>query len=73
MIDLLAKKTATGDLYIDMAVRHLAAHEWGQAKLAIERAIAKGQLSDPHKAQNLLRNVCTKLGVCSENKRETIW
>ena len=63
MMDLLSKKTNSGDLYVNLAERDLECHEWGQAKMAIEKGIAKGGLVEPDKAVRLLRDVCHRMGV----------
>ena len=63
MIDILSRKSATGDLYVTLARRHLESHEWGQAKIAVEKGIAKGRLSDPGQAGELLRDICYRLGI----------
>ncbi len=63
MIDVLSRKVAAGDLYINLARRHLANHEWGEARIAVEKGIAKGRLSDPRQAGRLLRDICSRLGI----------
>ena len=57
MIDLLARKSLGGDIYINKAKLHLAKHEWGLARLAIEQALAKGGLDERHEAETLLKDV----------------
>lgn len=63
MIDFLSRKTASGDLYINLAVQYLGQNEWGMAKKAVEDGFAKGCLSEPEKAQALLEDICCRLGV----------
>lgn len=65
MLQLLSKKTASGDLYISLARQHLKNHEWGLAKVAIEEGMAKGRLSDPDKACKLLQDICKRMGIIS--------
>jgi len=72
MIQLLANKSPSGDLYITLAGRYLADHEWGEAKKVIEQAITKGRLSDPDKAYKLLQVVCTRLGKKCGRKAEKV-
>lgn len=55
MLDLVARKSNKGDLYLNLAKSHLRRHEWGLARLAIEEALSKGHLSDPTQAKHLLR------------------
>ena len=57
MIDLLAQKSLGGNIYINKAKLHLAKHEWGLARLAIEEAMAKGGLDERHEAEALLQDV----------------
>ena len=57
MIDLLAQKSLGGDIYINKAKLHLAKHEWGLARFAIEEAMAKGGLEARHEAETLLQDV----------------
>jgi len=61
MIDLLSKKTASGALYLNIAMRHLRNHEWGLARKAVEDAIAKGGLSAPVQARTLLSEIQDRL------------
>ncbi len=63
MLDLLCRKSTCGDLEVNLARHHLACHEWGRARLALERGLAKGQLSEPEQAQMLLQEVWDRLGV----------
>ena len=62
MIESLASKSATGDLYVAVAKRHLSRHEWGLARQAVERALAKGKLSNAGEARKLMRSVNNMLG-----------
>ena len=57
MIDLLAQKALGGAIYINKAKLHLAKHEWGLARLAIEEAMAKGGLDERHEAEALRKDV----------------
>ena len=57
MIDLLSKKVASGDLYLNLAVRHLQNHEWGLARRALEEAMAKGRMSEPNRARILQNEI----------------
>jgi len=63
MLDLLSRKASSGDLYITMAQAHLQKHEWGLAKLSVEKALAKGALSEPDHARELLQDICGRLAI----------
>lgn len=63
MIDLLSGKASSGDLYLNMAMRYLEQHEWGQAMIAIERAVAKGRLSEPGRFDTVLHDIRDRLGL----------
>ena len=57
MIDLLANKTVSGDLYITLAEQLLFKDEWGLAMLALERGLNKGKLTFPEKAYRLRHEI----------------
>jgi hypothetical protein len=63
MINLLAKKSDKGDLSINLARHHLAKHEWGLARIAIENGIAKGGLKEPDQAARLLVDIHHMMGT----------
>jgi len=62
MIELLAKKSSSGDLFISLAQRHLANHDWGMARKCIEDGIAQGHLSNRDQALTLLEDITHRLG-----------
>ena len=57
MIDLLASKSRSGEIFLNKARQHLARHEWGQARMAIEQGLNKGGLNDRREGQQLLDEV----------------
>ena len=63
MLDLLCRKSSGGDLDVNLAKQYLARHEWGQARMALERGLAKGGLSEPQGARALLQEVQACLGA----------
>lgn len=63
MLDLLCRKSNGGNLDVNLAREHLARHEWGQARMALERGLAKGGLSEPQEARALLREVLACTGA----------
>ena len=63
MLELLCRRSKCADLDVNLAWQYLARHEWGQARMALERGLAKGQLSEPEKARDLLQEVCDRLGI----------
>lgn len=63
MIELLSRKSTSGDLLISLARHHLENHEWGLARLAVEDGLARGHLSDPDLAHELLQDVARRMGV----------
>lgn len=71
MIDLLAEKSSNGDLYIVQATLYMANHEWGLARIAIEKGIAKGDLSNPERAYTLMQVVCSILDIRSETENSS--
>jgi len=63
MIELLSKRTVSGDLFVNLAKHHLQLHEWGLARIAIENAIERGELSEPRRAHKLKRAIERSLGI----------
>lgn len=63
MLDLLARKCLGGDILVSLANLHLENHEWGEAKICIERAFEKGDLIDFERAVKLLNDINGRLGV----------
>ena len=61
MIDLLARKCRFGELSINKAKQHLARHEWGLARLALEEGINKGGLKDQQEVERLLDEIRQRL------------
>jgi tetratricopeptide (TPR) repeat protein len=49
-----ASLSESGDLYVRLAQVHLQVERWREAQEALEKAVAKGELKDPHRAQLLL-------------------
>ena len=63
MLDLLCRKSSCADLQVNLARQYLASHEWGRARMALEKGLAQGRLSEPEQARILLQEVCDRLGV----------
>jgi hypothetical protein len=63
MLNLLSKKASSGDLYINLAQGYLQKHEWGLARMSVERAFAKGALSEPDHALELLQDIHQRLAI----------
>lgn len=40
---------------------HLARHEWGLARMALEDGLSKGGLIDHFEAEELLQDICNRL------------
>ena len=58
MIDLIAKKLVSGDIYVVEANMHLKRHEWGMAYRSIVRALSRGNLSEVDMAYDLYDKIC---------------
>ena len=63
MIDLVARKSRGGEVCINKARMHLARHEWGLARMAVEDGIHKGGLCDPGEVEKLLQDILLRLGI----------
>ena len=63
MLELLAKKSSRGDLCVNLARQHLLNHEWGLARMAVEDALARGQLSDFELVRSLQAEIYDRLGL----------
>ena len=61
MIDIIARKAATGEVCINKARMHLERHEWGLARMALEDGLSKGGLDDLFEAKKLLQDICRRL------------
>ncbi len=61
MIELVARKAATGEVCINQARIYLERHEWGLARMALEDGLSKGGLHDHFEAEELLRDICRRL------------
>jgi hypothetical protein len=61
VIDLLANKTQSGELFVNLAIVHFRNHEWGQAKMAVDQALHKGGLSDHRRVLALLEEINDRL------------
>jgi len=63
MIEMLARKCQSGDLWISVAKARLQNHEWGLAYSALCSGMKTGGLSDLEDARRLLRDICERMGV----------
>ena len=61
VIDMLARKSQSGQLCINKARMHLARHEWGLARIALEDGLSKGGLHDHTEVEELLRDILGRL------------
>ncbi len=61
MIDLVARKSLGGEVYINKARQHLVRHEWGLAMKALERGLDKGGLEDRREGERMLEEVRRRL------------
>jgi hypothetical protein len=61
MLDIVARKAATGEVCINKARIHLERHEWGLARMALEDGLSKGGLNDYCEAEQLLQDICRRL------------
>ncbi len=65
MIEILSRRCHSGDLCINLARRHLGNNEWGLARKALEEGMARGRLSEPDTAIELMKEICQRLGIPS--------
>lgn len=63
MIELVARKVSSGDIYISKSRAHLDKNEWGMAYLSLQQALKKGNLSEEDKAIGLYREICMCLNL----------
>jgi hypothetical protein len=61
MIELLAKKADSGDIFVSIAALHMSNDEWGRARAAIVQALHKGGLSDQSRALDLFEDINRRL------------
>ena len=62
MMDLVAPRIESGEIFVNLARRHIANHEWGRARKAIEQGLAKGGLQNREHAIQLLSEIGKRLG-----------
>lgn len=63
MIDLVAKKLVSGDIYVVKASTHLKSGEWGMAYRSIATAFSRGNLSEEDWAYALYDEICERLDL----------
>ena len=63
MIELLAKKARCGDVSINKAKQHLARHEWGLARMALEEGVNKGGHYNQREVDRLLEEIRRRLSM----------
>lgn len=61
MIDLVARKSSGGEVYINKARQHLTRHEWGLAMMALQQGLDKGGLQDRCEGERMLEDVRRRL------------
>ena len=63
MIELVARKLTSGDVYVAKCRAHLQKNEWGMAYRSVETALLKGNLSEEDSVIILYSDVCERLGL----------
>lgn len=63
MIEQLARKLTSGDIYVSKSKAHFEKNEWGMAYLSLKEALKKGNLSEEDKAILLYREICLCLNL----------
>lgn len=63
MLEMMARKSFHGDLYLSLAEQHLSRNEWGLARIALEQALRKGSLIRPDRAERLREEIGDRLGT----------
>lgn len=63
MIDLVADKLVSGDIYVIKARSHLEREEWGMAYRSLLAAFSKGNLSEEDLAFSLHAQIRERLGL----------
>lgn len=66
MIELVARQSCRGDVYVNLARIYLARHEWGLALRAVHAGLDKGGLSDALGAVCLLGEIQARVDTCTE-------
>ena len=66
MIELVAKKLASGDIYVAKARDPLRKNEWGMAYRSLAMAFSKGNLSEEDSVYALHAQICDRLGIGSD-------
>lgn len=61
-MQVVEKQSASGEIAVKLADWYLEHNEWGRALQLLEKGIAKGSLSDPQYAQDLLARSYALIG-----------
>ncbi len=61
MLELISRKSSTGDISVNLAEHYLARQEWGRARMALLRGLEKGGLTRPARAHELMLAIETQL------------
>ena len=63
MLELAARKSFHGDLFLNLAEQYLSQNEWGLARIALEEGIRKGSFTGPNRAEQLREEISRRLGT----------
>ena len=63
MIEAIARKSTTGEIFINLARTHLRRNEWGRARIALEEGLSKGCLNNLDEAKEMQKDIYIRLGV----------
>ena len=72
MLEIISKKSKSGDLYINLARQYLDSHEWGLAKKAVEQGFIRGRLSEPGRAHALKEEIHQCMGIQSKQTSRSL-
>ena len=63
MLELLARKSQGGGVVVNLARHYLDNHEWGRARILLQKQAGKCEGEELNQARHLLYEACQRLGM----------
>ena len=68
MLELLAGKSQGGGVVVNLARQYLDNHEWGRARILLQKNSDKCEGEDLNQARHLLYEACQRLGMAVQDE-----
>lgn len=70
MLELIAQKSESSEVSVNLARQYLNRHEWGQARLLLQEALEKARPGDLILIHSMLEDISDRLGIANSNVRQ---